>query len=422
MKRLGLRALALVAALVTLGVVLPARADDASARTAFRRGVELYDKKRWGEALAAFEEAYRAKPSAIIKQNVGLCHARLGHLVPAATAFDEALEEGATTLSPETKRAIAEELRELELRVATVRVRVVDAKGAALSGARLSVDGVELPLAAEKRPVRLEPGTHVVGARAPGFLDPEPKRLSLEQGSPVDATFELALAPLPAPHIEMLPPEGAGPTAPAAPPPPYAPPSAKAPPGPKRFLVGVTLALGGESLRLGEGSGEAPGGARRGFVGGALGLRGGYRFARMFSAELRAEAGVQTARYELVPGVPRETKTDAAHLQLSPTVRFATPGSPRFTAATGVGLHATTVTVEIARQANTERRKGSGLAASWIVDAGAQFDAGPLVVEATLFSEVFGVSNARDDILVDRMLLASPSVRYGARVGLLVPF
>ena len=402
-----------------LAIAAPARADDAGARAAFRRGVELYDRKRWAEALAAFEEAYRAKPSAVIKQNVGLCHARLGHLVPAATAFDEALDEGAATLSPETKAAIAEELRELELRVGTARVRVVDAKGAPAPGARVKLDGVELPTGAERRPLRVEPGVHVLEARAPGYADPEAKKLSLEQGSPVDATFELTLAPLPAPRIEMLPPEG--PPREAAAPPRYEAPETKVL-APKRFLVGVTLALGGESLRLGEGSGEAPGGTRRGFFGGALGLRGGYRLGKAVTAELRAEAGSQSSRYELVAGVPRETKAEATHLQLTPMARFATAGSPRFTAATGLGLHATTVAVEIARQASTERRKGSGLAASWLIDAGAQFDAGPIVVEATLFSEVFGVSNARDGVLVDRMLLASPSVRYGARLGLLVSF
>jgi hypothetical protein len=403
------------------------RADGDAARAAFRNGVDLYDKQRWAEALEAFEAAYREKPSPVIWQNIGLCQRRLGHLALAATAFDRALDEGRATLRPATRAAIAQELAELEVTVATLRVRVIDGSGAPVPGARVTVDGTELTASALARAVRLEPGTHVVEARAEGFADPPPKTLALEQGSPVDATFALeartGLAPLPPGDqavIEMMPPPRA-----SAPPPTYEAP-ARPPPAPKRFVIGVTAGLASQSLRLGEGAGEAPAGERRAFFGGALGLRGGYRLGRHLAAELRGEAGSVTSTYALDASTPRDTKTEVSHVALTPGLRFATVGSPRLTAATGVGLHATTVATAIARlsatSATTEKRRGTGLAGSWLVDAGVQFDAGPIVLEVAFAMEVQGVSSARDDVAFARMLLASPSVRYGGRVGLLIPF
>ncbi len=411
--------LALVALL--LASPLPARADDAAARAAFRKGVDLYDNKRWAEALEQFQAAYREKPSAIIKQNIGLCHAKLDHAVEAATAFDEALEEGAKTLDRGTKNAIGAELRDLELRVATLRLRVVDTTGARVDDVVVSVDGKPLPPGAHTRPVRLEPGTHEIAARAPGFSDPPTKKLSLLQGSPVDATFELARPAV----IEQLPPPSSGTaSSPKEAPGAYAYEGAerKPPPRPKRFLVAVTLALGGESLRLGEGAGEQPGGARRPFFGASLGVRGGVQIAKPLTVELRLETGSVTSRYQMDPGIPRDTKQTVTHLQLTPMLRLATPGKTRFTVGTGFGLHATTVASEIARQGSTERREGKGLAASWLIDAGAQFEVGPVFLEAVAFAEVHGVSNARDNVVFDRMLLASPAVRYGARGGVVVPF
>lgn len=418
---------AFVLFLVVLVSAAPAHADDAAARAAFRKGVELYDKKRWSEALDSFTVAYREKPSAVIKQNIGLCHAKLGHGVLAATAFDEALDEGATSLNADTKAAIEGELRELEKTVATLRVRAIDDKGAKVEGVVLSLDGVELAPNAIRRPLRVEPGTHVLAARAAGYPSPPDKTLSLLAGAPVDATFELTRSPPPPPVIEQLPAagatgttkEGAAKETPSA----YEAPDRKPPPPPKLWTIAVTLGFGGQSLRLGEGSGELPGGARRPFVGGALGARLGYKVSKLFTTELRGEVGTVGSSYAANdPRVPRETSTSVSFLALTPMLRFATPGMKRFTMGTGLGLHTINVQVDLAQQARQEKREGRSVTYSWLVDAGFQLDFGSLALEAVLFAELHGVSNARDDVVRDRMLLASPTVRYGVRLGFIVPF
>src|SRR5688572_11505723 len=83
-----------------------ARADEETARAHFKKGVELYDRKQYAEALESFKAAYAEKRSAGIKQNIALCLKGLGRSVEAATALDEALDEGQSTLKPETKAGI----------------------------------------------------------------------------------------------------------------------------------------------------------------------------------------------------------------------------------------------------------------------------------------------------------------------------
>ncbi|MEA2748264.1 MAG: hypothetical protein QOI41_2407, partial [Myxococcales bacterium] len=109
-------------------VVAPtAHADEAAARAHFRKGVDLYDRKQYAAALESFRAAYAEKPSAGIKQNIGLSLKGLGQPIDAATAFDEALDEGEGTLKPEVRAAMEQELAALSKVVATVRLKVISA-------------------------------------------------------------------------------------------------------------------------------------------------------------------------------------------------------------------------------------------------------------------------------------------------------
>src|SRR5690606_6225942 len=103
-------AITLTIAFVLLALPTRASADEAAARAHFRRGVELYDAKRFEAALIEFQTAYEKQPSATIKQNIALTLKALERPADAASAFDEALEEDRGTLSPERRAAIAREL------------------------------------------------------------------------------------------------------------------------------------------------------------------------------------------------------------------------------------------------------------------------------------------------------------------------
>jgi hypothetical protein len=467
------RAFAVAFAILLVGAV--AHADEAGARVAFRRGVELYDKKHNEPALESFRAAYAQKPVPGIKRNIALCLKGLGRPVEAATAFDEALDEGAASIKPDVRAAMQQELAELEKVVATVRLAVVAAADKRpLEKAVVTVDKVALAPSALRRPVRLEPGIHVFAAHVDGLGDPPEKKLSLLAGSPVDATFEVGerlgtLTVTPSVPDAVIQVDGAEPRRgvwtgklppgphrlivsapdyqtqttdvvvssdanadytitlfrPGELPPTYTMPVRKPlPEQKKRYLVPM-IAYEGQSVRLSPVLGESATGTKRAFTGASLGLRAGYRASRSFALELHADVGQVSDTYT-IPTATTESTTKIIHWQVTPMLRFATIGWIRFTTATGIGVHGLVVNADVATKTGsttaTVTHKGSGVSASWLVDLGMQFDVGSLFLEAVAFFDMHGVGTTRDDTTNERLLYSSPGTRAGIRAGLGIQF
>ena len=467
------RALGLVL-LATQLVAAPALADEALARKQFRRGVELYDRARYAEALAAFEDAYREKPSAGIKQNIALSLKGLDRPADAATAFDDALSEGKETLKPETRAAIERELAALEHIVTTVRLAAVDEAHTQVD-ASITVEpagqrGRVLVPQTWKRPLRLLPGIYTFSARAAGYADPAPKKLALVVGPAVDATFlfvtaneaverekgtltvttEIVGATIAVDGVtlghgswsgrlaagrhaitvaapgwktaaaDVTVPTGASVEYPvrllpvSEAPPPYGAPFIRTKKA-KRFTVAAGLSIDSASYRLGVPLGEPPpSGSRRDEVGGlSFALRGGWFVSKVLSLEIFGEVGASRATY--TRPVFGETTTEIRHYEAMPMLRVVTPGAVRFEAATGFGVHRLSV--------ESDRKSGAGTNASWRAEAGVQLDLGAVFLEALLFVDVHGVGSVRDDDPpAERLLYASPAARGGARLGIGLPF
>ncbi len=476
MNRSRLAPLLLALALFTQGG--RAHADDALARQHFKHGVELYDKKQYQPALESFQKAYAEKSSPGIKQNIALCLKGLGRPVEAATAFDEALDEGQGTLTPEVRAAMEKELAALEKILATIRLKVVSLPDQQpVSDVVVSVDGKPLSAAALRRPIRLEPGIHVFTAHGDRYTDPPEKKLSLLAAAPVDATFAVTLPAAAAPgyltvhpnvadavvevdgvavasgswpvrltagkHQMVVSATGyttirteivvssnatveypmtltrAGAIAPYDPtiPKPVAPVKS-------RYLV-PALAYGGQSLRVAPALGERSGGSKRTFTGVSISVRGGYRLGKNFALELHGEVGQVGSTYT-IGDAKGESSTKVIHWQLTPGLRFSTPGGIRFIGGMGVGLHGQVVDASLVTTEGTvtatRNVKGSGVSASWLGEVGIQFDVGPLFLEGTGFLDVHGVGTTRDDATNQRLFLSSPSTRAGIRLGLGIPF
>ena len=481
---IGIRSVRLLAIVMAILVVSSfarrAHADEAAARAHFRKGVELYDRKQYAPALESFRAAYAEKPSAGIKQNIGLCLKGLGQPIEAATAFDEALDEGGGgmaegTLKPEVRAAMEQELAALSKVLATVRLKVISAADKQpIDNVVVTVDGRALSPAALRRPVRLEPGIHVFTAHAEGLADPPQKKLSILAGSPVDATFELGVpqglltirpnvpdavvqidgtevgrgtwsgkVPAGTHRVTVAAPDYQTTTAdvvvssgasveypmtllrPGDLPPVYNPPVRRPPPELKKRYIVPMLAYEGQSLTLTEVLGERAGGTKRSFAGAALGARVGYRVSRGFGFELLGSVG-QTGSTYAITNAAGQSSTTVTHWEVVPALRFATSGPVRFTAGTGVGVHGTIVSADIKTASGltgTETtHKGSGISATWLVDLGMQIDIGPVFLEIAGVFDTYGVGTARDDKTNDRFFLASPSTRGGLRVGLGLQF
>lgn len=441
---------------------LPARADEGLARRHFKAGIELYDRGAYAEALEAFQKALAQKPSAGIEQNIGLTLKALGRNAEAASSFDRALERGATTLKPETRAAIERELAGLEPLIATVHLQATTEAKVPVA-ASITIEGPGGTRTVEiGRPVRLEPGAYVLTGHAAGFADPAPKKLAFVPGPPVPVSF-VFLTPAVAserekgtlqvtanvPHARIavdglevgqgtwtgrlapgmhalsvsapgwrtatadvsIPPSGSvdfpiALVVASDAPPAYVAPTFRIPKR-KVFSVAGGVALDTTSYRLGVPLGEpAPYGRRRGFGGLALSARADWHFTTRLSIELFGEASGANATYALDDGASRTTKL--TRWQATPMLRFTTPGKIRVSGATGFGVHGLRV--------DSGDRDATGIHASWRLEGGMQFDAGPIFLEGALFLDVHGVGNVGDD--AGRYLYASPATRGGIRFGL----
>lgn len=444
-------------------VPLVAHADDAAAREHFKKGVDLYDKKSYEPALAEFRAAYAAKPSAGIKQNIGLTLKALGRRAEAAAAFDEALDEGKGTLKPDTQAAIERELADLTKALATVTVKIVVGERT-IDGGVLKVDGAPLPPGAQRRPIRLEPGIHTFDAHVDGYGDPPQKKLALVAGSPVDATFELrgggnvtirpslsdAVVSIDGQkvargtYVASLPPgqhrievvaegylnavtdlqvsEGQNVDLPitmrkpADAPEAYEAPDRKPPPPPKKFIGALMAGLNGQTAKVAEPSaGTTPLTVNKHALAGlSLGLKGGYRPSRFFVAELGFEAAGLEDK-----GNDKDVKL--SEWTLLPMARFTSAGRVRFTTAVGIGLHE--IKAEVT-ETGSPSRKGSTITGSFAFDIGGQIEAGPVYFEPVLFFDWHGVGSVRDESSPghERILEDSPGLRWGLRLALGMPF
>lgn len=464
--------------LSALTFVVPASADEAAARAHFSKGIELYDKKQFQGALTEFEAAYKEKPSAGIKQNVALCLKGLNKPAEAATAFDEALDEGKETLKPETKQAIERELVDLSKVVATVQITILgDEKRAAESV--VTIQPAEQPArtlapGAQRKPLRLMPGIYTFSAKIPGQPPSTPKKLALISGPPTEVTFGVEQAAQSTLDIHVNVPEATikidgvevgkgawhGPvpaskklrievsatgyrplafdmTLPAnstvdspitLQPTGAAPPEYKAgslpPAKPRgRWYLAVTGSVEASSYRLSPfASAPTEEGLRRVYPGVSIGGRFGFLANRYLAVEGMAELGLAVNTIKPATGVGPELQSTISHWVLMPAIRFQTPGKVRFMSGMGLGLQGLSLKNEPRDGALGATTEAGGVAFAWLIDAGAQFDVGPIFMEAAVFLNLHGVGSVEEDVSGRRALLASPAFRSGLRVGLGMPF
>jgi tetratricopeptide (TPR) repeat protein len=198
----------LVAAAVA--AALPARGDDvAEARARFRKGADLYRQRRWRDAIAEFEAAYRLKPHGAIHFNVAQCRERLGDWPGALRGYHDYLREVPEATDRATVRA---SLARLEARLATTGAQVLVVYSDP-PGARVSLDGRErgtTPLHAA-----LPPGSYALALALDGWERvAETVELSASASRVVDVALRRAPAASPAAAPAAVAAELAGPAAP----------------------------------------------------------------------------------------------------------------------------------------------------------------------------------------------------------------
>jgi len=161
----------------------------ASADEHFRRGVELFRDRRFGDAATEFEEAYRLSPAYVVLYNIGQVNAALGRSVEAVDAYEKYLKQGAAQISPERTQEVQSELGKQRDRIGTVALRTTP------EGADIRMDGKWIGKTPLSRPVRATIGRHTFDAFLSGYA---PQIYEIEVVGKAERPLEIAFTVDPA--------------------------------------------------------------------------------------------------------------------------------------------------------------------------------------------------------------------------------
>jgi hypothetical protein len=225
-------AIALIAA-ISLKNMAGARAafagddDSAMALNLFDRGRELFREERYVDALTEFEAAAKLMRTFGILLNIAECQEKLGRTASAWATWNEARAVASLAKHAEDERTAVERQTALEGRLSRLTILVPsDAEAPDLEVRR---DGTKVPREAWGTAFPVDPGSHVVEARAPG-RKPETVTVAVLDHADHPSVTLTALKPVdPPPPAPIALTEPAPPPPQAASPAPFAAPEHAAP-------------------------------------------------------------------------------------------------------------------------------------------------------------------------------------------------
>jgi tetratricopeptide (TPR) repeat protein len=164
------RSSAAIGALLALGAAQPLAlaqpADQALAETLFEEGKRLMEQGHYPQACPKLAESQRLDPGGGTLIALALCHEAEGKTATAWAEFTEALALARQANRFDREQVATEHIAALEGRLARIVVKVPDAI-AATPGFEIARNGVALRRAAWGVATPVDPGEHVVTARAP---------------------------------------------------------------------------------------------------------------------------------------------------------------------------------------------------------------------------------------------------------------
>lgn len=146
------------------------------AREAFERGIAALEGQRYVDALAAFEESYRLRPSPVALYNVAIAQRGLGRIREAIATFERYLEAPERGIDRARLASIRAELNALRAQLVNLRLTLTPATATVL------VDGRPTTIGADG--LVLDPGRHVIEVSAEGYR-PSRNEIDLRPGSTV---------------------------------------------------------------------------------------------------------------------------------------------------------------------------------------------------------------------------------------------
>jgi hypothetical protein len=175
----------------------PSVADKSLAQSLFDEGRRLMDAGRYSEACPRFADSERLDPGGGTILNLALCYERSGRLALAYATYNDALSLAIQEHRPEREAFARERIAALAPRLPHLTVRV-----SAADGARVSLDGSDLPPSAWGVLVPVDPGRHTIEATARG-REPFETAVTLAEGEKREVSIEL-------PQVAASPPQPLG--------------------------------------------------------------------------------------------------------------------------------------------------------------------------------------------------------------------
>jgi hypothetical protein len=154
----------------------------------FQQGTELEQAGNYAAALLAFREVGQVRMTPQVQFHIAACEEKLGRLAAALGGFTLALED-ASSVGPEFQL-------ELETRIDALKQRIpklVLERGAGAEAATVELDGIALGGSSIGAEVPLDPGPHMLQAKAPGY---KPLRLTIELAEKEVKAVTLELEPV----------------------------------------------------------------------------------------------------------------------------------------------------------------------------------------------------------------------------------
>jgi hypothetical protein len=221
MPRLRVLPLLALLLLASTASAQPAGDDSARALGLGREALDLFGKSDFRAAFEKFSAADRAAHSPVFVLYMARCRRGAGELLAARELYAGIAGEAVPAGAPEPwQRAHDDAQKELGALDARIPALQLTLRGASLDEAAVTIDGAVVAPAALRAPVRLDPGSHAVVARAPGRRELQ-QTVRLAEGDPLhrlDLVLE-ALPALPAPAVAtpiITPPPGPATPAPIA--------------------------------------------------------------------------------------------------------------------------------------------------------------------------------------------------------------
>lgn len=241
---LGLGAFVLLAS-GSPALAQPSPSDVTMAEVLFREGKTLLEQGKFDEACPKLAESQRIDPAGGTLLTLAICYEAAGKTASAWAVYSEALvaaeKQGRADRVKRSKDAIAA----LEKRLSFLTVKVAP-EVAALEGLEIKRDETTLARVALGVAVPMDPGKHMVIAKAPGW---KPKVIEVEVGPSSDRKLveipplekEDAPAPAPTATATAEPPPSPPATASAGVPPPLPPRDESPERGGTQRIAGVVL-------------------------------------------------------------------------------------------------------------------------------------------------------------------------------------